>query len=282
MRRSSLVPLTPMLQRFSVVLFVMVTALPLARAATSCSAESGAVRVPLLELYTSEGCDSCPPADRWVSSLRQRGYAPDRALVLAWHVDYWDRLGWPDPYAQARFSARQRDANHRNGARFVYTPQLLLEGADYRRGAFRDDLGDRVAALAQQKPDAHLRLTLTPGADGAHLRTDIAVPDPASRNSAAIYIALYENTLSTQVKAGENRGKQLLHDFVVRELWGPFAAGPAERSSVTLRIPLQPGWKTANLHVAAYVQDPATGRTLQTLSLPYCPGAALKVRKKQP
>lgn len=276
------VPPHPMLPRCIVVLLIMVTALPLARAAATCSAESGTVRVPLLELYTSEGCDSCPPADRWVSSLRQRGYAPDRALVLAWHVDYWDRLGWPDPYAQARFSARQRDANHRNGARFVYTPQLLLEGADYRRGAFRDDIADRVAALSRQKPGAHLRLTLTPAADAAFLQADITVPEPASRNSAAAYIVLYENALSTQVKAGENRGKQLLHDFVVRELWGPIAAGTADRSSFTQRIPLQSGWKAANLHVAAYVQDSATGRTLQTLSLPYCPDAVPGTGKTRP
>lgn len=194
----------------------------------------------------------------------------------------WAGLGWPDPYAPARSSTRQRDANHRNGARFVYTPQLLLEGADYRRGVFRDDIGDRIAALSQQKPGAHIRLTLTPAAEGAHLRADIAVPESASRNNAAIYIALYENTLASQVKAGENRGKQLLHDFVVRELWGPVASGPAERSSVSQRIPLQSGWKAANLHVAAYVQDSTTGRTLQTLSLPYCPGVALEAKKAQP
>lgn len=282
MRRSSFVWLTLMMQRFSVALFVMVVTMPFTQAATSCSAGSGAVRVPLLELYTSEECDSCPPADRWVSSLRQRGYAPDRALALAWHVDYWDRLGWPDPYAQARFSARQRDANHRNGARFAYTPQLLLEGADYRRGVFRDDIGDRVAALSQQNPGAHIRLTLTPAAEGAQLRADITVPEPASRNSAATYIVLYENALASQIKAGENRGKQLLHDFVVRELRGPFATGPAERSSVTQRMPLLHGWKVQNLHVAAFVQDATTGRTLQTLSLPYCPPVAPEVKKAQP
>lgn len=153
----------------------------------------------------------------------------------------WAGLGWPDPYAQARFSTRQRDANHRNGARFVYTPQLLLEGADYRRGVFRDDIGDRIAALSQQKPGAHIRLTLTPAAEGAHLRADIAVPESASRNNAAIYIALYENTLASQVKAGENRGKQLLHDFVVRELWD--------------RLP--PGRRNAAASLSAYRCSPA-------------------------
>lgn len=282
MQTPNFVSLTLMTKRLSAVLFVMVIAMPLTQAATSCSAESGDVRVPLLELYTSEGCDSCPPTDRWVSNLLQRGYAPQRALVLAWHVDYWDRLGWPDQYAQARFSARQRDANHRNGARFVYTPQLLLDGADYRRGTFRDDFGDRVAALSQQKPGAHIRLTLMPTAEGAQLQADIKAVESASRKNAATYIALYENALTNDVKAGENRGKKLLHDFVVRELWGPFATGPTARGSITQRIPLLPGWKAANLHVAAFVQDATTGRTLQTLSLPYCPTATSEVKKDRP
>lgn len=271
-----------MMQLLSVALLIMAAAMPLAHAATPCSAESGAVRVPLLELYTSEGCNSCPPADRWISSLRHRGYAPDRALVLAWHVDYWDRLGWPDPYAQARFSARQRDISHRNGARFVYTPQLLLDGADYRRGVFHDDLADRIAALSRQPPGAHIRLTLIPAAGDAHLQADITVPESASRNSAETYIVLYENMLVSHVKAGENRGKRLLHDFVVRELQGPFAAGPAERASIMQRLQLLPGWKAEDLHVAAFVQDSTTGRTLQTLSLPYCPIAAPAVPKTQP
>ncbi len=282
MRRPDFVSLTRMMQRLSVVLFAMVVAMPLAPAATTCSAESGAVRVPLLELYTSEGCDSCPPTDHWVSNLLQRGYAPERTLVLAWHVDYWDRLGWPDQYAQARFSARQRDANHRNGARFVYTPQLLLDGADYRRGTFRDDFGDRVAALSQQKPGAHIRLTLTSTAKGAKLQVDITAVESASRNNAATYIALYENALTNDVKAGENRGKKLLHDFVVRELWEPFSVGPTASGSITQRILLLPGWNVANLHVAAFVQDVATGRTLQTLSLPYCAIAVPDVKKARP
>src|SRR3954462_13042430 len=96
-----------------------------------CTASSRQTRVPLLELYTSEGCDSCPPTDRWVSELPARGYPPDRLVVLAFHVDYLGRLGWPDRFAQARFSDRQRAVNSRVGARVIYTPQLMLNGKDY-------------------------------------------------------------------------------------------------------------------------------------------------------
>src|SRR4051812_22348452 len=87
-----------------------------------CSAASGERRVPLLELYTSEGCDSCPPADKWLSELPGRGFGPDRVVALAYHVDYWDYIGWRDPYAQARFSEGQRFVNARNGDRGIYTP----------------------------------------------------------------------------------------------------------------------------------------------------------------
>src|SRR5512134_3813918 len=76
--------------------------------AAQCKADSPATTTALVELYTSEGCDSCPPADRWLSSLGPRGYAPDRVVPIALHVDYWDYLGWKDPYARQAHSARQR------------------------------------------------------------------------------------------------------------------------------------------------------------------------------
>jgi hypothetical protein len=102
-------------------------ALPSAHAAT-CTATSGPARASLLELYTSEGCSSCPPADRWLSQM-----PPRRDVVpLAFHVDYWDRLGWKDRFAQAAFSQRQRARNR--GAGWVYTPQVMLDGAERRSG----------------------------------------------------------------------------------------------------------------------------------------------------
>ena len=96
--------------------------------ANTCSATSGAQRVALLELYTSEGCDSCPPTDRWVSALATRGFAGDRVIPLAFHVDYWNYLGWKDPFAQARYTERQRFVNARVRTRTIYTPQLMLDG----------------------------------------------------------------------------------------------------------------------------------------------------------
>ena len=99
-----------------------------AAAPASCEARSGA-RVPaVVELYTSEGCSSCPPADRWLSTLK----AGPEVIPLAFHVDYWDQLGWPDRLAQPAFSARQRDWQAVQHTRFVYTPQTILNGEDWR------------------------------------------------------------------------------------------------------------------------------------------------------
>ena len=128
-------------------------------ALAACTAESRPHRVPLLELYTSEGCDSCPPADRWVSELPHRGLDASRVVVLAFHVDYWDRLGWVDRFGQQRFSERQRLLNSRNGARVVYTPQLVLNGKDYRRGSV-EAFSTRLADIGRVDAKANIRLVL--------------------------------------------------------------------------------------------------------------------------
>lgn len=240
-------------------------------AAAQCSAKSAAHRVPLLELYTSEGCDSCPPADRWFSGLPTRGLTPERVVALAFHVDYWNYIGWNDPFSKAEYSARQRAASIRNKSRFVYTPQFLLDGRDYRRGIFRDDFTDRVSAISREEARATIRLDQVAEAEEAvvvHGR--VAVTDAAQRQRARAYVALYENKLSNQVTAGENRGKRLQHDFVVRELSPPQPAGPDGKVVIQHRFDLDQRWKRGDLHIAAFVQNERTGETLQAMAVRVC------------
>lgn len=239
--------------------------------AAQCQAVSGAGRVALLELYTSEGCDSCPPTDRWVSGLPGRGLAHDRVVVLAFHVDYWNTLGWADPYAKAEYSSRQRAVSQRRKARVVYTPQLLLNGDDYRRGYLQDDFPGRVNAVNRDAAKARISLKLaTEAANTLSVHGTAAVPDAGERRGAQIHLALYENNLSSQVTTGENRGKQLRHDFVVRELAGPYTIEPQGTAALSYRFKLDPRWKTADLHVAAFVQNELTGEVLQALAAPFC------------
>lgn len=221
--------------------------LPDVTAAADCAASSTDRPTPLLELYTSEGCDSCPPADRFVSELRARDPTGHRAVVLAFHVDYWDKLGWIDRYAQSRFSERQQIVNSRIGSRVVYTPQLVLNGKDYRRAA-RDDFEKRLDELRSAKARAAIQLALVPGGD----RVDISGAwSAAGAQHAQGWLALYENRLESDVTSGENRNKRLKHDFVVRDIAGPFASG-----AISHAFKLNPEWKRADLGVASFVQDP--------------------------
>jgi hypothetical protein len=236
----------------------------------ACGARSGPHTAALVELYTSEGCDSCPPADRWLQSLGARGYAPDRVVPLSLHVDYWDYIGWKDPYAQQRFSERQRRLAQVMRARVVYTPQVLLQGRDFRRW-HSGDFDGAVARINARPPQASIALRLEPGRkDMLVTEVEAALLDPARQADAALYLASYENKLVSSVAAGENRGRTLEHDYVVFEWVGPipFTGGRiAERRA----LPLLPKAVRAHSGVAAFVQDRRTAEVLQALLLPACP-----------
>ena len=239
--------------------------------AAQCSAQSGAQTTALVELYTSEGCDSCPPADRWLSSLATRGYDTARVVPIALHVDYWDYIGWKDPYAKAAFSARQRKLAQVQRARIVYTPQVMLQGEDFRawHGAEFDRAVDRINA---RPASARIALRLDADAKDAFrveveavLAADSATPD------AQLYLASYENKLASEVSAGENRGHTLRHDFVVFEWVGPLAFERDGRLAERRVLPLLPRAVARNSGVVAFVQSRSTAKVLQAVMLPACP-----------
>lgn len=256
-----------MMNRIPLLLLCAALALPVAATAAQCTAASGERRVPLLELYTSEGCDSCPPADRWLSALPARGYGTDRVVALAFHVDYWNYLGWIDPFAQKRYSERQHQVASRNQARVVYTPQFTLNGQDYRRGIVRDDFGEQVAALGRRKPQASLQLALDLAPEVVTVSGTASVSDASERPASQTWLALYENNLATEVTAGENRGKRLAHDFVVRDIAGPFPADAQGQVTLDHRFAIDARWKNRDLAVAAFVQNARSGDVLQALAL---------------
>lgn len=239
-------------------------------AAAVCTAQSPAHRIPLLELYTSEGCDSCPPADRWFSSLLRRGLAPQQVVALAFHVDYWNYLGWTDPYSSALHSERQRDAARRNRARLVYTPQFLLDGADYRRSGQNDDLAGRLAAIHHDRAAAKINIEAAPAGDNLKVNASIVPAGTPARGAVLAYVAVYENNRVGDIAGGENRGKRLRHDAVVRRLIGPLPAGTGGALQFAGELRREHGWNSGDLHLAVFAQDAATGRTLQALAMPWC------------
>jgi hypothetical protein len=211
---------------------------------------------PVVELYTSEGCNSCPPADRWMSALK----AEPGVVALAFHVDYWDRLGWKDRFASPAYTQRQTQTQASSGARFSYTPQVLLDGAD-RKDWPR--IGTPLSAPQRQRPAARVDITLVREADRF---SATVVPADGAPARLAAYWALTESGHSTAVKAGENEGVTLKHDNVVRE-YRPVAAWAAA-GATTLRF--EPGTPRDAAHPAEVnlvVVDADSGRPLQALKL---------------
>jgi hypothetical protein len=232
----------------------------------SCSARSGPRAVPLVELYTSEGCSSCPPADRWLSATFTGNAAEARAIPLAFHVDYWDRLGWKDRFGAAAFTERQYDAMRANRARFVYTPQVLVQGRDFPEWRERGSMS-ALSAAGAVPARAEITLEAEPRPGSIAVKASARVPSGADRKDAVLYIALADSGLASEVKAGENAGVRLAHDHVVR--W--FRAGPSPDASgdmrwdITLPVPAEAGSAST---VVAFVQNARAGDVLQALALP--------------
>jgi hypothetical protein len=233
--------------------------------AGQCVSESGPGTAALVELYTSEGCSSCPPADRWLSTLGQR-YAPGSVVPLALHVDYWDYIGWKDPYAKREFSLRQRKLSQLQRMALVYTPQVVLQGRDFR-GWGTQAFDAALARINAQPAKARLKLELLGArAQGLEVEASAGLVEP--HDDAVLYLAAYQSKLESRITAGENRGRILTHDYVVLEWLGPFAI--AGRLVERRTLPLLPGATAASSGAAAFVQNRRTGEVLQALLRSAC------------
>jgi hypothetical protein len=236
-----------------------------ALADADCRAQSPHHTVALIELYTSEGCDSCPPADRWLSQIDARA---DAAVALGLHVDYWDRLGWKDRFANAEFTARQYAEVQRQQDAFVYTPQVIVQGRDFRQWGLRGEPNATIAAINARPARATIELATEPQGNSASVDLHVRVPDPRDRAHAMVAIALVQNGLVSNVKAGENSGKRLAHDHVVRQ----WRAGPSLDASgdAQMRLVFDLPADKGPLTVVAFAEDKASGEVLQALALPLC------------
>jgi hypothetical protein len=189
--------------------------------------------------------------------------------VLAFHVDYWDRLGWKDRFATAEYTQRQYDAMRANGATFVYTPQVLVQGHDapsWRGGKVAD-----VLAAARQRP-ARANVSIVADGDSRgdlSVRVQARIADQALRKNAVLWLAYADSGLVSDVKAGENRGVQLHHDHVVRSLAGPYAADARGDISASLSVP-RPAERGRMASLVAVVQDAKSFDVLQTLTMAAC------------
>lgn len=219
-----------------------------AGAGGGASEPAAAAGFALVELFSSEGCSSCPPADALLDEVRAR----PGVLTLAFHVDYWDSLGWPDPYASAAFTARQEDYVRGLGLRQLYTPQMVVNG---RREFVGSDRSRASAAIddALGQP-ASVQITIsTPRVMGG--RRSVPVLLTGAPSDAEVFLAAVDGPLVSEVKRGENAGRTLHHGSVVRSL----VRGAAHPDSV-LSVPGASG------RLVAWVQRPG-GPVLGATSL---------------
>ena len=217
-----------------------------------CSVASGTSITLVVELYTSEGCSSCPPADKWASTLKGSG-----AVVQAFHVGYWDYIGWVDRFAAPAYTQRQRDIAVKNNLRSIYTPQAVLDGKDW------PNWGSKPEA----KEPARANITLKQlGADQFEASV-MPLPPLQAASSWSAYWTITEHGHNSKVQAGENKGEFLKHDFVVRQLVqaGDYKVGDTAPQKLTFHsIAPTPGHQR---QVNLVVFDTKTGKTMQAASL---------------
>jgi hypothetical protein len=218
-------------------------------------------RVPVIvELFTSEGCSSCPPADALLARMeRTQPVAGVRIVALEEHVDYWNQLGWNDPFSSPQYRARQNDYAVFARTDNIYTPQIVVSG----QAAFVGDDANRAyqeIGLAAQSQTISVDLKATPNsrsADLMDLSVQVSNPKSAKSHAANLYLAVTETDLAMNVPSGENAGRMLRHSAVVRSFGvigriDPRGSNTGQVVS-TLRLPHE--WKRDNLHAVVFVQE---------------------------
>ena len=247
------------------------------RAITSATLKSADSQSPvqssstpvIVELFTSEGCSSCPPADALLIQLeRTQPVSGTEVIALGEHVDYWNHLGWADPYSSAAFSARQGEYAQAFGKDGVYTPQMIVDGQTEFVGSNMDRAREAISNAARA-PKASVQVSLAANAavkepNGIALLVRVEnVPAVSSGDTAEVMLAITESDLRSQVARGENAGRSLRHIAVVRQFKvigsvdtaaGAFTAEPI--------VTIANGWKRDNLRAVIFVQERASRRVL--------------------
>jgi len=228
--------------------------------ATASQTASTETSVPVLvELFTSEGCSSCPPADAVLAKLDATQFVPGaRAIVLSEHVTYWDHLGWRDPFSLEAMTDRQRQYGARFGLDDVYTPQIVVDGASELVGSDERKLTKTVAAAAAV-PKADLKIEGAQWSSGT-VRFAVRLGSPLA--DSMVVAALAEDAVQTKVAAGENGGRTLNHVAVVRVMEAIQSKDGSPENGRTLSLKLPKSNQTGPLRLVVFVADKHDGHVL--------------------
>ena len=225
----------------------------------------------IVELFTSEGCSDCPPADAVLTRLASQPVPGVQIIPLGEHVDYWDKQGWRDPFSSNAFSVRQAEYTSALHVESPYTPQMIVNGRDQFVGS---DYGAASAAVARAARDSARQLRVAVTLDPAsgtvvrlHIQADSAAGD-GLRGAGDVFVAVTEDGLGSHVGAGENKGRDLHHTAVVRSLTriGGIAA-KAHTWSAGGEVTMDRQWKTQATTIVVFVQDHSSRAILGTASV---------------
>jgi hypothetical protein len=222
-------------------------------------------RTPVLvELFTSEGCSSCPPADAYLQKLDRQPIAGEEIIVLSEHVDYWNHIGWTDPYSARFYSDRQGGYASRFGLDSVYTPQMVVDGTSEFTGSDQA-LAEKALSKALRAPKIAVRLSsVSLGAADtlqAHLEAGALQPS-FGLLKADVYVVVALNRAESQVAHGENAGRRLTHTAVVRSIVKVGTLPQGHSFSQDVQLKLGSGDDPRKLRLIAFVQEPRQGRVI--------------------
>ena len=221
----------------------------------------------IVELFTSEGCSSCPPADALLQSfVDTQPISGAQVIALGHHVDYWDRLGWKDRFSSAAATNRQQRYGQVLNVDSVYTPQMVVDGRDELVGSDARR-AQRAIAKAAEAPHATIAVAVE-SATSDHVSLSVSVSDlpKLSRGDRAeVVVAMVEGHLRSQVSAGENRGRVLVHAPVVRQMT---TIGEATAPRVGGEIAIGPDWRRDQLTIVAFVQERSSRHVLGATAVP--------------
>lgn len=247
---------------FAVLALASSPAAPLAQSTPAESRENAAIPV-LVELFTSEGCNTCPPADKLLSELEfNQPIKGVEVIALSEHVDYWDRLGWKDPFSSAHFTHRQSEYAQALHFEDIYTPQMIVDGRTEFIGSNRAKAFEAIAAAARA-PKSIVGLAIKDSASNL-IKLLVQVEsnsDVARGDTADVMLAIAESGLSSKVSRGENAGRELAHSSVVRKL---IKIGKVDHKSFSAEsaVSLHRAWKRQQIKAVVFVQERTSRRVL--------------------
>ena len=257
------------MQRLLVATIAVVLGVLVAPHGLNAASETSARTPILVELFTSEGCSSCPPADAFLQKLDRQPVAGAQVIVLSEHVDYWNHIGWKDPYSSSFYSDRQSAYGSRFRLSDVYTPQMVVDGAAEFVGSDQA-LGEAAIRKAAGNPKIDVRLSAvslpSPGELRAHVETAELVPS-FGQGEVDVYLAIALDHAQSQVLRGENAGHKLAHTAVVRKIVKIGVLKLGHIFAQDVQVKLDSGTDPSNLRLIAFLQESHQGKVLGTTML---------------